>query len=527
LICKKDKYNPCPCGTLKWKYGDPEYEIDKFDMVVQLIKALVVSLDPDMDTIKRVWVVAEIGQAVQTIPVFFRLALGLSQTTMTNVRENKVLMPTVERCDATSKDDKMRILEKIRGMEGGIDSYDTFINCMLEVQFGRCTRLHQLSGQGGNAMAKLAQLEMDFSWNRTLSSCADLLGDPETFAKLQKLSSLKMIFRKCTKLAQLDRLGRCIYNLKNLETMNLDFGECTDLATTDGLQDLKGHKKLKNLNLSFETCSKLSSCEHLGTGVSGCKALENLIIRFASCKELHSMEHVGSALEGPEVLKLLRLSFYKCEGFETVDKGFQKGLSSLKDLENLNLHFFECKKLSSIDELGKGFNGLQNLNKLELNFHGCDRLTTIDELAKGMVHLKKLTMMNLNFFQCQQITSIERLGKTLPELKALQQLELNFRGCERLSNIDEVGKGMKLSATLVNVNLNFAGCKELSSVDELAQGLEAIKGQLVEFRLWLRETKLADQLMHEFERCQDFVDAWARTRTEIQGGGKKGCCEVQ
>jgi hypothetical protein len=32
--CGNEKFNPCPCGSLKTLRGEPEYEIDKFDEVV-------------------------------------------------------------------------------------------------------------------------------------------------------------------------------------------------------------------------------------------------------------------------------------------------------------------------------------------------------------------------------------------------------------------------------------------------------------------------------------------------------------
>ena len=42
--CSNTKFNPCPCGMLKFSKGDPEYEIDKFDDVVRMMNGgLVVS----------------------------------------------------------------------------------------------------------------------------------------------------------------------------------------------------------------------------------------------------------------------------------------------------------------------------------------------------------------------------------------------------------------------------------------------------------------------------------------------------
>ena len=44
---------PCECGAIKYKKGNENYEIDKFDEVVQQMSGgVVVSLDPKLDTLK-------------------------------------------------------------------------------------------------------------------------------------------------------------------------------------------------------------------------------------------------------------------------------------------------------------------------------------------------------------------------------------------------------------------------------------------------------------------------------------------
>ena len=61
--CGKVKFNPCGCLSRKLWQDDDDYEIDKFDEVVKLMEGgLVVSLDPQLAALKRVWVVAEIAE---------------------------------------------------------------------------------------------------------------------------------------------------------------------------------------------------------------------------------------------------------------------------------------------------------------------------------------------------------------------------------------------------------------------------------------------------------------------------------
>ena len=79
-VCGNKKYNPSPCGIVKPKKGDVDYQIDKFDDVVQLMRGgLVVSLDPSLEALNRIWVVAEVGQAMKSQRTCFRIAMGLSE----------------------------------------------------------------------------------------------------------------------------------------------------------------------------------------------------------------------------------------------------------------------------------------------------------------------------------------------------------------------------------------------------------------------------------------------------------------
>ena len=97
---------------------------------------LVVSLDPDLDTLKRVWVVAEIAEAMKEKPVHFRLAGSLGYKPMQNLRQGEPLLPHVQDCESTSPDDKAAILKKV-------DDIDGLCGCGLLhwVDLERCTWL--------------------------------------------------------------------------------------------------------------------------------------------------------------------------------------------------------------------------------------------------------------------------------------------------------------------------------------------------------------------------------------------------
>lgn len=150
--CNTEKRNPCPCGALKTPKDDPEYEIDKFDEVVKLMNGgIVVSLDPELDSVKRVWVVAEVGEAMTDQPVQFQFAEGLAEEPMEKLRRREPVVPEVSRCEFTAQADYDMILERINAKPGGQDAFNDFVWTMVELQLGFCHRLATLNTEASKA----------------------------------------------------------------------------------------------------------------------------------------------------------------------------------------------------------------------------------------------------------------------------------------------------------------------------------------------------------------------------------------
>jgi hypothetical protein len=98
--------------------------MDKFDIVMGLMKdGLAVALDSRVETLKRVWVLSEIGKSLETgKQIRWQMPndiddrfCGASDVQITSVRD----------CSASLKADKDRILQQIEhGVEGGISGFD-------------------------------------------------------------------------------------------------------------------------------------------------------------------------------------------------------------------------------------------------------------------------------------------------------------------------------------------------------------------------------------------------------------------
>merc|ERR1719506_1793827 len=68
-LCGKPKAFPCPPGApgaAKPKPGEIACEVDKVHEVVQIVGRVLVSLDPELKTLTRLWVHTEIAEAVKT-----------------------------------------------------------------------------------------------------------------------------------------------------------------------------------------------------------------------------------------------------------------------------------------------------------------------------------------------------------------------------------------------------------------------------------------------------------------------------
>ena len=206
-LCGQPKYNPCSCGMRKTVAGEEGHEIDLFHYVVGLVDALIVSLDPSLVAIRRVWCVAEIGKALMAGTVYFRLAEGLAAELAAKLWDGIDLLETVEKCDATSPADRDAILKEIRALDGGVKAYDSFVNRVLELSLGSARKFHEIQGIGLEAIRRMQTLEMDITWAADkVESLQELMPNEEMFGTLVQLTSLKIDCGGLKRLADINSL---------------------------------------------------------------------------------------------------------------------------------------------------------------------------------------------------------------------------------------------------------------------------------------------------------------------------------
>merc|ERR1712196_449586 len=123
---------------------------------------IAVALDYKLSVLKRVWVVAEVNQAMTSRKkTVFRFCGGRSSVMDGGVKDalrcKSRIVPPVVLCEASHPNDKKMILGKI----GGPDQYarfDAHVRSITELQFGSRHHINAESVRG------LDVLEMDCSW---------------------------------------------------------------------------------------------------------------------------------------------------------------------------------------------------------------------------------------------------------------------------------------------------------------------------------------------------------------------------
>lgn len=369
--CKTAKFNPCMCGSSKTRPGDEDHEIDLFEQVMAGVPQQVVSLDPDITTLDRIWVVSELAEALMHgKTVHFRMTESGSDSLASRIRSKGRLFPSVRNCKATSEHDKRHILQRIEG-KVGYERFDNFVQVAVDLSFGR---LDSLQAVTASELPTLKDLTMNFTY--VLDGCTSLASigiTDESFRKLLHLETLRMTFEHCSNLQHLDGLNVGLIQLSSLKSLSLNCWNCKDLTRVSELdQALSQLTQLQKFTLDLGGSGISDTFGLLGHLPS----LTELILSFRECKDLCNISALGLSLSSLSKLTKLDMDFEDCSSLTSISSlGF--GLSRASQLTDLRLKFFDCEQLSDALELGKGVNHLLCLNEFYLSLHGCGNIPSV------------------------------------------------------------------------------------------------------------------------------------------------------
>ena len=307
------KRNPCICGTPKFERRDPLREVDK---IVQIIggfaEKVVVSLDPELETLKRIWIVKEIGEAVEAKQIVFRCIFGLSSKVMAKLKQGEDVVPPVADCEVTDPKEKRPVLQKIDASEGGQASFNAFVRCMVELSFGVLRRLPEVTGAAEKALQRLQHLQMSCTWARSITS-ASQLGMGMSWKKLKNLQHMEMDFSCCRELTDVSSIGEGLKEIKNLQHMDMRFSFCSRLTDVSSIGEaLKEMKNLQHVEIDFEGCSQLTDVSSIGEGLKEMKNLQHMKMDFHCCVQLTDVSSIGEGLKKMKNLQRMKMDFCGC-----------------------------------------------------------------------------------------------------------------------------------------------------------------------------------------------------------------------
>jgi hypothetical protein len=438
------KFNPCECGSLKTPEG-PDYEIDKFADVVTRMESLVVSLDPDLTTLERIWVVSEIAEAMQAKPVNFRICSDLSGHCIHKLVNGKPLVTELAKCKATSETDRQRILLEVEQKHASHEIFDNFLFACTDVRFGRFHRLEQLPQVTLASFGRMKDLEINLQplLNGTKSTNLEITGiSPASLSKLSNLQRLLVDASHCEELEDIDSLARSLTQLTSLRQLTLCFRYTT-----------------------------FSNIESLGNCLGELKLLTLLVLDFhAAC--VYNIDALGHAIGNLTSLTSLDLCF---STRHIIDKGF-----------------FKC--ISNIDILGRSVSNLASLTCLKLDFFGS--INNIDHLSHSIAKLNSLTQLELSF-QREEISNIDALANSIGTLTSLTSLNLQLSLTSLGSLENSIRNLTKLSDFVLALNMFVSGSDKFPPVlrqffrdrDSFLQACGAAADQLNHWKILVATAK--------------------------------------
>jgi hypothetical protein len=332
----------------KPKGGEIACEVDKLHEVVQIVGRVLVSLDPELKTLTRLWVHTEIAEAVKAgKPVTIRMVSGVAKEATVKMVRGEFILPLVKDAKYGNKDDYDRTIDKIDAVSGGQVAFNELLRAMVDLRFGRCSILDRDSSADA-AIKTTETLEMNCTWcakeqnsTRDLESLTELAMGPG-FKKFKGLRHFAITFNRCVGLKSCEELGLGLAELPALLSLRLDFRYCLALQNVSTVGAALGKMTaLTSLHVDMAYCSALTSVKEFGMGLAHCVKLTNLYLDLGYLTSLTSgVEELGAALPALTKVELLYLDLEQLN--ESHVTTVSKSLATLKEIPECAVDFRGC-----------------------------------------------------------------------------------------------------------------------------------------------------------------------------------------
>merc|ERR1712166_1409220 len=199
----------------------------------------------------------------------------------------------------------------------------------------------------------------------------------------------------------------------------IEHGYRIDVCTAQASRDEDKRRILNTINgvdaqhLSDEPDLEHPECEKVNRALRGLFAEAGLNVANRARRATDSL----AALAQDTERTALRLDLSTGEQEDTLC--LTNVLQSLPMLEQLDINFGGCRKLSDISSIGPGLGQLKSLQQLTMYFYGCDQLSDISSIGQGLGQLKSLQQLTMDFAECDQLSGISSIGQGLGQLQSL------------------------------------------------------------------------------------------------------------
>mmetsp|Transcript_52780 Transcript_52780/g.120085 ORF Transcript_52780/g.120085 Transcript_52780/m.120085 type:complete len:735 (+) Transcript_52780:43-2247(+) len=159
------KWNPCDCGSRKIPPTEPEFQMDKFPLIMGKMRGHGLAMDLKLTTLTRVWVLSELDEAMTRLGLNTKFCGEVDPEILRNP-----VIPSVADAQATVQEDRDRIVGNIERRPDGIALFDKQMGTKARREITRI-RLFQNVAFGSD---KIPEIQKD------LNDWPDLLDERNT-----------------------------------------------------------------------------------------------------------------------------------------------------------------------------------------------------------------------------------------------------------------------------------------------------------------------------------------------------------
>ena len=302
-------------------------------------------------------------------------------------------------------------------------------------------------------------IKINVSHNEIIDEAADELANVLLHNTL--LQELDLSYNSLSKLDSL-RILKGMKNISSLIKINVSHNEIVDEAADELVSVLLQNTSLQELDLSYNNLSKLDSLSIL----KGMKNISSLVKINVSHNKIidEAADELASVLLHNTLLQELDLSYNSLSKLDSLR--ILKGMKNISSLIKINVSHNEIID-EAADELASVLLHNTLLQEFDLSYNSLSKLDSL-RILKGMKNISSLIKINVSHNEITDETADE-LANVLLNNTLLQELDLSYNSLSKLDSL-RILRGMKNTSSLIKINVSHNEITD-EAADELANVL--------------------------------------------------------